>query len=295
MTIEINEAVIHKLLSTIDAGLVTGRGKPVPGEMCVEAAVCYALGLPHGDEPQCVSPALRSLNISLNDKNWASFLGRAAGLRRLAVAQLGTRGAFDDKEFVFRVTENVIRRQVPLALRLAASLVGDDGQPLLDAANRCESEGTWAAAKAATAAAYAAAEAAADAVADATADAAAYAAAYAAASEADSAAYAAAYAADSAAATAAAYVAASAADSAASAAAYAAEAAGYSAASAAADVAASTAAYAAAAAADAAAAYAADAAAYDNILSDFAEDVVQILVSMNAPGCQWLPLTEISE
>jgi hypothetical protein len=282
--IEINEAVIHKLLSTIDAGLVSGRGKPVPGEMCVEAAVCYALGLPHGDEPQCVSPALRSLNISLNDKNWASCLRRAAGLRRLAVAQLGSRGALDDKEFVCRVAENVIRRQVPLALRLAASLVGDDGQPLLDAANRCESEGTLAAAAEATAAAYAVAAAAADAVADATADATAYAAA----SEADSAAYAAAYAADSAAATAAAYAAASTADSAVSAAAYAADAAG----TAAADVAVSAAVYAAAAAADAAAAYAADAAAYDNILSDFAEDVVQILIAMNAPGCQWLPLTE---
>jgi hypothetical protein len=31
----------------------------------------------------------------------------------------------------------------------------------------------------------------------------------------------------------------------------------------------------------------------DKILSDFAEGVVQILIAMKAPGCQWLPLTEI--
>jgi hypothetical protein len=56
---------------------------------------------------------------------------------------------------------------------------------------------------------------------------------------------------------------------------------------------------AAAAAADAdAAADAADAAAYvakrGKELSIFAEGVVQILIAMDAPGCQWLPLTEVA-
>ena len=44
--------------------------------------------------------------------------------------------------------------------------------------------------------------------------------------------------------------------------------------------------------ADAAAYAAAAAAARDKILSDFAEDVVQILIDMKVPGVQWLPLTE---
>jgi hypothetical protein len=59
------------------------------------------------------------------------------------------------------------------------------------------------------------------------------------------------------------------------------------------------AAYAAAAYADAAAAYAAYAAdayaarsARDTSLADFAEGVVQILIEMKAPGCEWLYLTE---
>lgn len=40
--------------------------------------------------------------------------------------------------------------------------------------------------------------------------------------------------------------------------------------------------------------YAADAKAAkcDEILSAFAEDVVQVLIEMKAPGCQWLALTE---
>jgi hypothetical protein len=55
----ITAAVVQKLLTVVDAGLVKGVGVPEPGKMCVEAAVCYALDLPHGDEPQCVTPALR--------------------------------------------------------------------------------------------------------------------------------------------------------------------------------------------------------------------------------------------
>ena len=88
ITIEITEAHARKVLEVVDAGLVSGVGNPIPGQMCVEAAVCYALGLPHGDDPKCVSPALRSLKIRLNDSGWSSDEARAKGLRRLAVAQL---------------------------------------------------------------------------------------------------------------------------------------------------------------------------------------------------------------
>ena len=86
--IEINRDVAAKVLATVDAGLSHGLGKAKPGFMCVEAAVCYALGLPHGDDPGCVSPAIRSLKITLNDRYWSSNEARAKGLRRLALAQL---------------------------------------------------------------------------------------------------------------------------------------------------------------------------------------------------------------
>ncbi len=138
----ITEEVARKVLTIVDAGLVKGVGVAKPGAMCVEAAVCYALGLPHGDDPQCVSRALRSLKIKLNDSNWSSLQARAKGLRRLAVAQLGSRDAIDDREFTKRVATLAIRVSVPAALRAAASIHKDPKhqQALRDAANQCEKE-----------------------------------------------------------------------------------------------------------------------------------------------------------
>src|ERR1700679_473096 len=100
---EINLDLAKKVLSVVDAGLVSGMGVPEPGKMCVEAAVCYAMGLPHSDEPTCVSPALRRLKIRLNDSRWSSDAARTKGLRRLAVAQLGSAGALDDVAFADKV------------------------------------------------------------------------------------------------------------------------------------------------------------------------------------------------
>ena len=206
-TIEIDRAVAAKVLATVDAGLSSGIGDPVPGRMCVEAAVCYALGLPHGDNPQCVSPALRTIKIRLNDANWSSNTARAKGLRRLALAQLGSVGVLDEKEFSRRVVDHAIRVSVPEAMRVAASIIKnpDHKAAMIAAAARCEKEGTREAAIAAKKTAAAAADAAADA---------AYAYAY------------------------------------------------------------------------------ADAAARDKSLANYAEAVVQILIEMKAPGCQWLDLTE---
>ena len=231
---EITQTIAAKVLQTVDSGLVSGVGKPIPGEMCVEAAVCYALDLPHGDEPGCVNRALRAFKIRLNDAHWSSPAARAAGLRRLALAQLGSAGHLDDREFTRRLAELTIRVAVPIALRAAASIQKDPKhkEALLDHAATCEREGTRQVALDAKNADAANAANAADA-------------AYAA----DAAADAAAYAAD--------------------AAAYAADAAAY------------------------AAAYAADAA-RDKVLSDFAEAVVQLLISMGAPGCQWLGLAPLA-
>src|SRR5208337_5622979 len=110
---KITEVIARKVLETVDAGLVDGLGDPVPGQMCVEAAVCYALGLPHGDDPGCVAPALRALKIRLNDAAWSSPTSRAAGMRRLAVAQLGSYGVLNQKEFVRRIADHAIRVSAP--------------------------------------------------------------------------------------------------------------------------------------------------------------------------------------
>ena len=113
----------RKVLSIVDAGLSGGLGSPKPGEMCVEAAVCYALGLPHGDDPKCVHPTVRRFKISLNDRSWSSNAARARGMRELAIAQLGTNDpTFDSKVFVNVLVTETIRQIVPLALRALLKL-----------------------------------------------------------------------------------------------------------------------------------------------------------------------------
>ena len=177
--ITITKKHIAKINSLLDAGLSSGLGKPKPGQMCVEAAICYALDLPHSDDPGCVMGGLRRLKILLNDSRWSSNKARAEGLRRLAIAQLGSKGEVDEREFAKRVARLAIQTCVPAALRAAARrLTGGHPTKLLALAAKCEAEPTEANAreanKAAAAAAYAA-NAAADAAAYAYAAAAAYA------------------------------------------------------------------------------------------------------------------------
>src|SRR5688572_15091398 len=162
---EITNEIATKVLEDVDAGLCHGIGNPVPGQMCVEAAVCYAMGLPHSDEPSCVSPALRQLKVSVSDKGWSSIAARAKGLRRLALAQLGSAGALDEVEFIGRVNRLAVTSCAARALRSAAAVQksGEHKSALLAAAERCEREGSREAAlsgKAAAAAASAAASAA---------------------------------------------------------------------------------------------------------------------------------------
>lgn len=100
---EITESIARRVLEVVDAGLSQGKGQPVPGNMCVEAAVCYAMGLPHSDEPPCVHPALRTMKIILNDGSWGEKHCRAKAMRRLAVLQLGSIDSFNVIDFVSRL------------------------------------------------------------------------------------------------------------------------------------------------------------------------------------------------
>ena len=168
MTFTLDRALAVKVLEVVDTGLVSGLGTRTPGQMCVEAAVCFAMGLPHGDKPTCVAPALRALEIKLNDAAWSSPAARAKGLRRLALAQLGSAGALDEAQFAAAVADMTVRLIVPRALRQAAAVHPDaKHKATLEAvAVQCEREGTNAAsaasdaARAARAARYAASDAA---------------------------------------------------------------------------------------------------------------------------------------
>ena len=219
MQMEITRELAIKVRNIVDAGLVKGVGVQVPGQMCVEAAVCYAMGLPHSDKPPCVAPAIRQLKIQLNDSAWSSDKARGTGMRRLALAQLGSAGVVDGVDFVRRVVEMTIRRFIPIALRAAASIhpIMEHKTALEKASVQCEQAVTL---KDCEAAGWAAGEAG------------------------------------------------EAADEASEAAGWAGRAAGW-------------------------AGRAADEATQDKLLSDFAEGVVQVLIEMKAPGCQWLDLAPI--
>lgn len=103
---KVDEALARKVLRVVDKGLVLGLGKPTPGKMCVEAAVAYASGEDHNDNPSCVAGELAEIKIDLNDQaEWKTPANRAKGLRRLAIAQLGSDGKFDNREFQDELSE----------------------------------------------------------------------------------------------------------------------------------------------------------------------------------------------
>lgn len=97
-----------RVLDIVDQGLCSGMGKPIPGQMCVEAAVCYAMGMEHDDEPTCVDEDVRDAKIALNDMKWPSREERAKGMRRIAVAQLGSDEINGFREFLQEAVINNI-------------------------------------------------------------------------------------------------------------------------------------------------------------------------------------------
>ena len=149
---EMTRELAQKVLQTVDAGLVNGIGEPIPGKMCVEAAVCYAMGLPHSDNPKCVGSSVRRYKIRLNDSRWPTDKDRTEGMRKLSVAQLGS-DFIDQLAFAKLVGLGCNRVVLPIALRIAAARGGKYADELEAAAKICESATDFEAAKAATLAA----------------------------------------------------------------------------------------------------------------------------------------------
>lgn len=125
----ITRATAQRVLTMIDHGLSHGLGQPIPGQMCIEAAVSYALNQRHTDRPDCVSGVLRAFKIRMNDSHWSSAEARAKGLRRLGLAQLGSEGALDEQEFIARITRLAITKYLPGATTSAANLFHPETAP----------------------------------------------------------------------------------------------------------------------------------------------------------------------
>jgi hypothetical protein len=141
-------SIIPKFDAILERGLCAGIGTP-DGQVCIEAAICMAMGLPFGDDPTCVDPAVRVFKIALNDAAWSSPRARAKGLRDLGIAQIGSRDSVDGAEFSRRLAEGTIRILIP---HLFISILAEYPDCLM-AAERCAMEGTAAAALAAAEAA----------------------------------------------------------------------------------------------------------------------------------------------
>ena len=142
----VNRSLAARVLKVVDAGLSRGMGEERPGYMCIEAAVCYAMGLPHSDDPPCVAESVRYLKIALNDHDaWETHdeygnendaQARAEGLRRIAIAQLGS-NTLSDLKFLKRLVpaarkfigKHKDRAEYLVAFERKLQEVGDDETP----------------------------------------------------------------------------------------------------------------------------------------------------------------------
>jgi len=110
--------ITQKLTEIISHGLVKGLGNPVPGELCLGAAICLAYGEPHSARPSCVAEEDLAWCTTINDAPWSSVAARAKALLPLGLAMLGTAGT-DRGPWVRAVVLDTIRRVMPLALDYA--------------------------------------------------------------------------------------------------------------------------------------------------------------------------------
>lgn len=158
----INTASVERLIGIVDRGLCSGLGNAAD-LVCVEAAWWLARGgdpAALSDSNECVGSSVRQFRISLNDALWSSPEARAAGMRDLAIAGLGS-AHLPQHEFSKRVAVRFIREVLPIALRAAGSMHADPKhrEALEKVAVDCETSTDL------SAAAHAAAHAAADAAA----------------------------------------------------------------------------------------------------------------------------------
>jgi hypothetical protein len=116
-TDKVDANAVRRVLGVLSKGIVHGLGKPIPGQMCVEAAVSYSMGYEHSDKPDCVSELISDFKICLNDRGWSSDRARAKGLRRVAIAQLGS-DEIENADFGEAVYRAFLAKFLPVYVKL---------------------------------------------------------------------------------------------------------------------------------------------------------------------------------
>lgn len=93
MKMKITEELCQNVINVVKPGLCHGIGIAKPGDMCIEAAISYALGEGGDrDDPSCVDRDFREAKIILNDMGfWKNKKDRARNLLAVGIAQLGTK------------------------------------------------------------------------------------------------------------------------------------------------------------------------------------------------------------
>lgn len=133
------QEIIPKFDAILERGLCKGVGKP-DDQMCIEAAICTALGLPFGDNPICVARTVRSYKIAINDKIWSSPQARAKALRDIGIAQIGSKDTVNDEEFIRRLSQKTI--QVLIVHLFRNNKYTKNNLKLQELTNICEKEPT---------------------------------------------------------------------------------------------------------------------------------------------------------
>lgn len=99
MEFEITQQMVQNLLGYVKKGFCNGAGEVSDGQFCVQQAVNMATTMEAetSDGPNCVHKEFNCLGINLNDMEWRGPKTRAKGLKRLAVAEMGTEEWSADK------------------------------------------------------------------------------------------------------------------------------------------------------------------------------------------------------
>lgn len=112
-----NEQTVKEVIRLCSFGIPKGLGKPEPGQMCIEAIISVAHGLPFQDQNQeCVGSEVATAKIALNDYEWSSNKARANGMVALGIAQLGS-NTLDQAEFSSFLNLNSTKRILPYIIQ----------------------------------------------------------------------------------------------------------------------------------------------------------------------------------
>jgi len=136
----IDPIVVHRFEEFLPYGLRNGLKK---GEqVCIMGAVNIAargLSLELGirdvtDSAECAAKRPSSLAIQLNDRPWTSPTARAAGLRRLGLALLGSQG-IDESAWARDFCNRFIAEILPATFRRVAGLKAFEGDAIVGELN----------------------------------------------------------------------------------------------------------------------------------------------------------------